>query len=91
MVKNRYLGSLRKKHKWALLLPDARGDAEEKEKQHQETMLLSSEDPRKSSFDLQKDLQRSGVKISATTVRRKLLEAGRKARKPLKSSFSPTE
>ena len=44
-------------------------------------------DPKKSSFDLQKDLQHSGVQISATTVRRRLLEVGRKVRKPLKKQL----
>jgi len=38
-------------------------------------------------FDLQTDLLRAGGHISSSTVRRRLLEAGRKAKKPLKSSF----
>lgn len=44
-------------------------------------------DPRKSSFELQKDLQHAGVEVSAITVRRRLLEVGRKARKPLKKQL----
>ena len=51
-----------------------------------DTILLrnSKKDPRKTSFDLQKDLVLAGVHISSSTVRRRLLEASRKAKKPLK-------
>ena len=40
-------------------------------------------DPGKRSFDPQKDLQHCELQISATTLRRRLLEVGRKAMKPL--------
>lgn len=39
-------------------------------------------DPRKTSSDLQKDLASAGVKISASLVRRRLVFAGRRARRP---------
>ena len=42
---------------------------------------------RKTSFDLQKNSVLTGVCISPSTVRRRLLEAGRKAKKPLKKGF----
>ena len=38
-------------------------------------------DPKKSSFDLQKDLQHSGIQKSDTTLRFRLLDVKRKARK----------
>ena len=44
-------------------------------------------DPSKSSFDLQRDSQHSGVNISAVTVRPRLLEVGREARKPLEKQL----
>ena len=44
----------------------------------------SKKDPRKTNFDLQMDLASAGVCISSSTVRRRLLEAGKKAKKPLK-------
>ena len=47
----------------------------------------SKHDSKKSSFDHQKNLQHSRLRISFTTVRRQLLEVGRKARKPLKKHF----
>ena len=43
----------------------------------------SKKDPRKTSFDLQ-NLASAGVRISSSAVRRRLLEAGRRANKPLK-------
>ena len=45
----------------------------------------SKKDPRKTSFDLQKDLASAGVRISSSTEKRRRLEAGRKAKKPLKT------
>ena len=47
----------------------------------------SKKDSRKTSFDLQKDLESAGVRISSSTVRRRLLEADRKAKKPLKKNL----
>lgn len=44
-------------------------------------------DPRKTSSDLQKDLATSGVHISSSTVRRRLLSVGRKARRPIKKQL----
>ena len=44
-------------------------------------------DPRLTSGDLQRDLQQSGVNVSSSTVRRRLLEVGRKAQKPLKKQL----
>ena len=41
---------------------------------------------KKTSFDLQKDLIHTGIHISSSTVRRRLLEADRKVKKQLKSS-----
>lgn len=47
----------------------------------------SDVDPQKNSFDLQKDLAEAGVKIHDSTVRRRLLEAGRKSRRPVKKQL----
>ena len=44
----------------------------------------SKKDPRKTSDMLKKDLLSSGVNISSSTVRRKLIECGRTARKPVR-------
>ena len=44
----------------------------------------SKKDQKRRIFDLQKDLVLAGVCISSSTVRRRLLEAGRKAKKSLK-------
>jgi len=41
----------------------------------------------KANLDLQKDLMHAGVHICSSTVRRRPLEAGRNAKKLLKSSF----
>lgn len=38
--------------------------------------------PRKTSYDLQQDLEKAGVKIHDSTVRRRLLEGGRRAVRP---------
>jgi len=43
--------------------------------------------PRKSSFELQKDLAYSGVHVSSATVRHRLIEAGRKAKYPTKKQL----
>ena len=54
-----------------------------------DTILRNSQkNPRKTSFDLQKDLVLAGVRISSGTVRHTLLEAGRKAEKLLKKHLS---
>ena len=43
--------------------------------------------PQKTSHDLQKDLARAGVRVSSSTVRRRLLKVGRKAHRPVKNNF----
>jgi len=43
---------------------------------------------KKTSLDLQKDLMHDVVHVSSSTVPRRLLEAGRKAKKSPKGSFS---
>ena len=43
--------------------------------------------PRKTSEELKRDLDKSGVHVSSSTVRRRLLEKGRKARKPKKKQL----
>src|ERR1700761_5380894 len=50
-------------------------------------LRYSKQDPRKTSSDLQRDLSRAGVVIDASTVRRRLLEVGRKARRPVKKQL----
>ena len=40
--------------------------------------------PRKTSEELKRDLDESGVQVSSSTVRRRLLAQGRKARRPKK-------
>jgi len=47
----------------------------------------SEKDPRKTSHDLKRDLEMGGVFISARTVRRRLVEAGRMARRPIKKQL----
>jgi len=44
----------------------------------------SKMNPRKSSFELQKDLAYSGVHVSSAIVRHRLIEASRKAKNPTK-------
>ena len=48
-------------------------------------MLLrnSKKDPRKTSCDLQRDLLAAGIEVTSSTVRRRLLSVGRRARKPI--------
>lgn len=47
--------------------------------------------PRKTSSDLKRDLLATGFDVSSSTVRRRLLEAGRKARRPTKKQFLTTK
>ena len=47
----------------------------------------SKNNPRATSDDLKKDLESAEVHISSSTVRRRLLAAGRKARRPLKKQL----
>ena len=47
----------------------------------------SKEDPRKTSDMLRKDLLSSGVNVSSSTVRRRLIECGRMARRPVKKQL----
>ena len=46
--------------------------------------------PRKSAVDLNKELHDAGIIINVSTVRRWLLEAGRRARKPIKKQLLTT-
>ena len=51
------------------------------------TFLRNSKiNPRKTREELKRDLDESRVHVSSSTVRRRLLEKGRKARKPKKSN-----
>lgn len=43
--------------------------------------------PKKTSYDLQQDLEKAGVKIHDSTIRRRLLEGGRKAVRPQKKQL----
>ena len=43
--------------------------------------------PRKTSEDLKRDLDATGVHVSSSTVRRRLLKEGRRARKPKKKQL----
>ena len=45
----------------------------------------------KQSFQLQQDLASAGVMVDSSTVRRRLLAIGRKARRPLKKQFLTTK
>lgn len=47
----------------------------------------SVKDPRKTSDALKRDLGEKGIEISSSTVRRRLLEVGRKARRPVKKQL----
>ena len=44
-------------------------------------------DARKTSFDLLRDLANTGTEISASTVRKRLIMAGKKAIRPVKKQF----
>ena len=51
-------------------------------------LLRNSEiNPRKTSEELKMNLDKSGVHVSSSTVRRRLLEKGRKARNPKKKQL----
>lgn len=47
----------------------------------------SKQNPRKTSTDLRRDLLDYGIEVSTSTVRKRLLEVGWKARKPKKKQF----
>ena len=47
----------------------------------------SVENPKKTSKDLQRDLALAGVNVASSTVRRRLLEVGRTARRPLRKQL----
>jgi hypothetical protein len=53
-------------------------------------LRISKLDPRKTSIVLKKELEVSGVHIHSSTVRRRLLENGRRARKPIKKQLLTT-
>src|SRR5215469_15753539 len=56
---------------------------------HDDKVIIRNniKDPKKTSIDLRRDLSSAGVNISSSTVRRRLLEVGRFARKPLKKQL----
>jgi len=60
-----------------------------KTRKRDDSMLLrlSRQDPRMTSDMLKNDLEASGVNVNASTVRRHLLEAGLRARRPLKKQL----
>ena len=47
----------------------------------------SKKDPRRTSYMLRKDLLSSGVNVSSSTVRRRLIECGRMGRRPVKKQL----
>ena len=52
------------------------------------TLLRNSKiNPRKTSEELKRDSDETGVHVSSSTVRRQMLEKGRKARKPRKKQL----
>lgn len=53
-------------------------------------LRISKLDPRKTSIVLKKELEVAGVHIHSCTVRRRLLENGRRARKPIKKQLLTT-
>ena len=71
--------------------PKRRGQCGRKRKAtpKDDKMILrnSVRDPTKNSKDLQRDLATAGVNVDSSTVRRRLLQAGRKARRPLKNQL----
>ena len=69
----------------------ARCGSKTKMRKRDDSMLLrlSRQDPRMISDMLKNDLEASGVNVNASTVRRHLLDAGLRARRPLKSSCWP--
>ena len=57
-------------------------------KRYDLTLLRKSKlNPRKTSEELKRDMDDSGVHVSSSTVRRRLLEKGRKARRPKKKQL----
>ena len=52
-------------------------------------MILQNtfKDLRKTSKDLQRDLATAGVNVDSSTIRKRLLEAGRKAKSPCKKQL----
>lgn len=73
------------------ILPQRLGKCGRKRKttKKEDALLLrnSKIHPTKTSDDLQKDLAFSGTSVHASTVRRRLLEVGRKARRPVKKQL----
>ena len=72
------------------LTPNRKGNCGRKKKTTPRTdaYLLgeSKFNPRKTSFQLQQDLASAGVMVDSSTVRRRLLAIGRKARQPIKNT-----
>ena len=54
---------------------------------HKMILQNSFKDLRKTSEDLQRDLATAGVNVDSSTVKKRLLEAGRKARSPRKKQL----
>ena len=50
----------------------------------------SVRNPTKNSKDLQRDLATAGVNVDSSTIRRRLLQAGRKTRRPHKKQLLTT-
>ena len=64
------------------------GNQRKTTKRYDLTLLRKSKlNPRKTSEELKRDMDDSGVHVSSSTVRRRLLEKGRKARRPKKKQL----
>ena len=77
------------------LTPNRKGNCGRKKKTTPRTdayLLRESKlNPRKTSFQLQQDLASAGVIVDSSTVRRRLLAVGRKARRPIKKQLLTTK
>ena len=73
------------------LTPNRKGNCGRKKKTTPRTdayLLRESKlNPRKTSFELQKDLVSAGTVVDSSTVRRRLLAVGRRARRPIKKQL----
>ena len=82
---------IRKKNEMGSISPQKERTmwAKAKTSQKDDAYLIRSSklNPEKNSFDLQKDLEATGVKIDASTLRRRLLECGKKARRPVRKQL----
>ena len=77
------------------LTPNRKGNCGRKKKTTPRTdayLLRESKfNSRKTSFQLQQDLASAGVMVDSSTVRRRLLAVGRKARRPIKKQLLTTK